>query len=111
MFPRAPAEVLPATDGFFQRPGFTIASFTYRHHGDSRAGLGPQLQAIRLDGRAAILFSPEDLTTGLLGTHSFAIDGYSPQTAWEIMRNVVLSTAAEKPVPESQPKDSRKARR
>ena len=36
------------------------------------------------------LFSAEDLTLGLLGISCFTVDGYTTESAFEIMRNIVL---------------------
>ena len=44
--------------------------------------------------RLSVLLSREDLTGGLVGYASYACDGYAPQTAYEIMRNVVLTAVS-----------------
>lgn len=40
--------------------------------------------------RPAVLFSAEDLTCGLVGYPSGFVDGYHPQSAYEIMRNILF---------------------
>ena len=58
-------------------------------------------------GRLGVVYSREDLTGGLVGYASYACDGYAPQTAYEIMRNVMLIAAGggSTPVPASKPAD------
>ncbi len=51
---------------------------------------GPRLLAVMLRGRAAILFSPEDFTSGLLGTNTWGIVGYTPESAEKLVRNILL---------------------
>ena len=41
-------------------------------------------------GRYAILFSPLDVTSGLLGTETWGICGYEPATAEGLARDMVL---------------------
>jgi hypothetical protein len=43
-------------------------------------------------GKGRIVFSELDLTTGLVGTNIWAINGYSPAYAEAMMKNFVLST-------------------
>jgi hypothetical protein len=38
----------------------------------------PRLRAITINGRAAVLFSPEDLSEGLVGQYVDGIYGYQP---------------------------------
>ena len=60
----------------------------------------PNLRAVLLGKRPAVIFSKEDLTAGLVGYPSHIVHGYDPQSAYEIMRNIVLyadQQAAAKP--------------
>ena len=51
----------------------------------------PQLKAVLMpDGRPGVIFSALDLIGGLLGARSGDIDGYDPETAFDLMRNIVL---------------------
>jgi hypothetical protein len=81
-----------------------IKDFRYRRQTKARLGgeKESQLRGVMV-GEAAggaagprlgVLFSREDLTGGLVGYASYACDGYAPQTAYEIMRNVMLLAAA-----------------
>ena len=37
------------------------------------------------------IFSREDITHGLLGVPHFAVDGYAPESAFAVLRNIVLT--------------------
>ena len=41
-------------------------------------------------GRGRVLFSPVDLTTGMLGTNTFGVDGYTPEAVDALVNNVLL---------------------
>ena len=57
------------------------------------------LQSIPV-GKGLILFSPVDLTTGLLGTSTWGVNGYAPDAAYAAARNVLLyALEREPPVP------------
>ena len=83
-------------------PGYKIDKFKYRRRTKGRLGGEPNIRAI-LDAkeRPAILFSTEDLTAGVLGVSCFPIEGYDPGesggtkpgTAYQIMRNAILSAS------------------
>lgn len=53
---------------------------------------GCRLQGVEVNGRPAIIFSTEDLTTGLAGLEHWGIFGYSVNTARNLVVNGVLST-------------------
>jgi len=50
------------------------------------------LQAVLINDKPAVIFSAEDLTTGLLGTQSFTVDGYEGDTAYALVRNILLQS-------------------
>jgi hypothetical protein len=50
----------------------------------------PRLRSIMVDGRDAVIFAEADITEGLLGIPVFEADGYVPESAYELMRNIVL---------------------
>ena len=56
----------------------------------------PRLQGISRGGRWAVIFSEDDLTSGLLGTATWSIAGYAPKTAQSLARNLVLYSATSK---------------
>ena len=56
----------------------------------------PSLQAISAGGRIRILFSQYDFTSGLLGTRTWGISGYAPETAQALAENILRWAAARK---------------
>ncbi len=50
----------------------------------------PRLDAITVNGRVTVLFSPYDLTSGLLGTNTWGIIGYAPDSSEALVRNILL---------------------
>ncbi len=57
----------------------------------------PRLQFITVEGRVGVLFSEEDITSGLLGTNTWGISGYMPPSAISLARNIVLFAEANAP--------------
>jgi len=56
---------------------------------ETQGGATRPIQAATL-GKGMILLSSIDLTTALLGTSTWAVDGYTPETAYDLVRNAVL---------------------
>ena len=83
---------MAGTGPLFRISGYAIPKAKYRRAtrtilgGESR----PMLRAVLIDKRPAVYFSREDLTVGLLGCPASTVYGYSPDGAYEIMRNIVL---------------------
>jgi len=94
---------LPATSSLYTDK--QIKEFKYRRQTRERAGnlREPLLKGIMLGDRLGVVYSREDLTCGLVGCASYACDGYTPETAYEIMRNVMLLAAGGKAGPASAP--------
>jgi hypothetical protein len=72
-----------------------ITKFGYRGPVLARFGgnkPGPLLQGVKVKDRWGILFSREDIVSGLMGSHTW-IAGYEPETAVAIVRNLVAPTA------------------
>jgi hypothetical protein len=44
------------------------------------------------EGKGIVLLSRVDITTALLGTDTWPINGYAPEAAFDLVRNVVLFT-------------------
>ena len=91
MFPDDDLKMLAGASPVYNIPNATIGrahfrSVTRRFIKSSR----PQLQALLFDDRPGVIYSREDVTGGLVGYHSRAVDGYDPVSAFRIMRNVVL---------------------
>jgi hypothetical protein len=59
----------------------------------------PRLQGIQptKNGRYTVIFSEHDLTSGLLGTNTWPIKGYTPESAQALARNILLYTLANAP--------------
>ncbi|MCC6682893.1 MAG: DUF4159 domain-containing protein [Phycisphaeraceae bacterium] len=51
----------------------------------------PRLQALRLDGRIVMIYSPEDLTAAAAGLPHWSILGYDTDSARNLLANAVLS--------------------
>ncbi len=54
---------------------------------------GPHLRAVLIKDRPAVLLSREDITFGLLGVPSYGVDGYKPDDAYALLRNIVFHVA------------------
>ncbi len=50
----------------------------------------PQLRSIVQNGKTVVYYSPQDLSVGIVGQDVDGIFGYSPATATELMRNILL---------------------
>ena len=50
----------------------------------------PRLRGLTLAGRLAIIFSRDDLVAGLTGYQRWGLRGYTPESAFALMRNAVL---------------------
>ncbi|MCE5325798.1 MAG: DUF4159 domain-containing protein [Planctomycetaceae bacterium] len=54
-------------------------------------GRDPQFKCVTVGGgRAGVIFSPLDLTCGLVACRAGTIDGYDIETAFDLMRNLVI---------------------
>jgi len=51
----------------------------------------PRLKGLTIGGRTAVLFSAEDISHGMLGSPTDGINGYAPEYALALMRNIVLA--------------------
>jgi hypothetical protein len=86
---------LSAESELFKQEGLEIKSVAYRGTAEVRVGKTgpPVLQAILIAGRPGVLLSREDITGALVGYPSATCDGYQPDSAFEIMRNIVRMAA------------------
>jgi hypothetical protein len=97
-------EVLPLTHKIFATD-FTsfqpkITEVDYRAHARKVLGLAlktPQLRGIEVGGRTAVLFSREDLSSGMVGEPIGGIIGYAPKSATAIVQHILGSVAPPKP--------------
>lgn len=86
-------EPLPADHAIYKAGGQPIA-IGYRPF--ARKSFGEQTRTGRLRGmkfadRLAVIYSPEDLSAGLVGMPVDGINGYSPAVATALMRNILIS--------------------
>ncbi|MGH7176709.1 MAG: DUF4159 domain-containing protein [Tepidisphaeraceae bacterium] len=88
----------------FRAAGAWVEPLGYRAYarkktlGDLKA---PRVRGMELDGRLAVIYSPEDLSVGLVGQGIDGIVGYDPATATNLVRCALL--LASHPAPTSQP--------
>lgn len=66
-----------------------------------QAARGPRVKAVFAKDRPVVLFSAEDLSTGLVGHDVDGIVGYSPASAMKVVAAVILSTLP--PAPATKP--------
>jgi hypothetical protein len=105
MYPDSKLEPIPLNspiyNGSIPHTG-KVDVVSYRRFGRHKEGddHSPRLEAIMLYGRDAIVFSREDITSGLLETDTWGIAGYTPRSAQALARNVILYANAMKPRPE-----------
>jgi len=95
LYPGVLLKPLSAHDPLLNVPQYKIERTPYRAGTRKRLGMSskPNLRAIQIEGDLRVLYSREDLTTGLLGYPGTHVDGYRPEAAYEIVRNVILHVA------------------
>jgi hypothetical protein len=86
--------LLEALPGMLKLAPLQTRSFT----GEALGENVPQLQTMRV-GAGMVIFSDLDVTSGLLGTATWGIIGYQPQTSNGLMRNAVLWSLRPPPRP------------
>ena len=86
---------LPPDSPLYRMADANIDAVSYRTYARNKsvgALKTPRICGVEQGGRIACYYSREDLSTGLVGQPVDGIDGYTPQTATSIMRNIVLSS-------------------
>jgi hypothetical protein len=66
------------------------AAYRRRSRGSVQDSPYPALRVITSLGRHAVIYTPLDISTGLLGTHVYDLEGFAPRSALEVMRNLLL---------------------
>jgi hypothetical protein len=90
-------EPLPDTHAFYKIGGRPLTDIGYRMYarqlqpGELK---GTRLSGIEINGRLAVIFSPEDLSVGMVGQPVDGINGYDPKSAMGLVRNVLLHVAS-----------------
>ncbi len=98
-------EELPLLHPIYTTAGPAIQKVQYRRplrdllHGEGR----PRLRAVTLGDRVVLVYSPIDLTAGLVGYPCWGLKGYEPESAFELVRNVILYAAGRGAGPSTQP--------
>lgn len=94
MFGADASRPLPADAPIYTRAAAPLNTIGLRATALERLGsLIPRPEVYAVAGRPAVLLSREDITTGLLGCECRSIDGYTPETAYALMRNIVMVTS------------------
>jgi hypothetical protein len=96
------AENHPIYTGHFPS-GSAPVLVTYRRSALARVGRSnaPRLKAVYIGPKLIAIESDEDLSAAMAGVTAAGIVGYSPATATNLMRNLVLWYAAGEPAPAS----------
>jgi hypothetical protein len=85
--------LLPPTHEVYRLKAAPMDRFEYRTFARSKMTgktSAPRVRAIEQAGRVQVLFSREDLVTGMVGMPIDGVMGYEPDTATGIMRNIAL---------------------
>ena len=93
MYPAAQNEPLPIDHPIYSGAyagGRKIDEATYRHSSQLVATRIPRLRGITLDGKLLAIISNEDISGGLVGYSGSLFVGYSPESAAELTRAVLL---------------------
>jgi hypothetical protein len=101
LFPHHRLEPLPFHTRLYtgKLPGGIRAMHAeYRKYYIQRHGMHhyPHLDGIRLHGRWVVIFSPCNLTSGLLGTNTWGVSGYAPHFAIKLARNLLCYAAGQR---------------
>ncbi len=72
--------------------GISARRVHYRKFYEGKHGVTtrPKLLGVKKDGKWIILYSPADITSGLLGTNTWGISGYTPASAQALARDIIL---------------------
>ena len=108
MYPDTMIDTLAETVDLYNIAGMKIEKIRWRRGTKIKMGTGeksrePKLQAIIIAKRPAVIYSPHDITTGLLGIPSGAVFGYSqgdnrnPGSAYDLMRNITVYAGKTEP--------------
>lgn len=84
--------LIPGKHAIYDKAGPRIDKVRYRRA--TRTSVidprKPRLRGVSYKGRIAIVFSRDDLTAGLVGYPCWGLKGYKPDSAFALMRNILL---------------------
>jgi hypothetical protein len=105
LFPEGKLERIVSSHAIYSAAG-ALPPMEYRRFSMRTLGglqPAPRLQGITLDGRLAVVFSREDLSTALVGHPVDGIIGYAPASAAALVSSIILHAAgsAEQPKAEA----------
>jgi hypothetical protein len=97
MYGRDALRHVATTSPIYSMPGMEIERVKLRRRTRVRliGRAHPNLWAVDVAGRPGVIFSREDITAGLVGYQSYTVDGYAPESAFALMRNIVLFAAGQ----------------
>lgn len=100
LYPGSTLQAIPAHSTLFtglMPGGINAGKVTYRTYGTNvgHPRTSPQLFGIRRDHRWLVIFSSKDITSGLLGTNTWAIRGYAPDSAQSLACNILMYAIAQ----------------
>ncbi|MBI5725829.1 MAG: DUF4159 domain-containing protein [Planctomycetes bacterium] len=89
---------IPADCPLYQIKDMTVEKVRYRRATAKRIGAAkePRLMGVMRGDRPFVILSREDLSGGLVGYSILGLDGYEPDSAFEIMRNIVILASTAK---------------
>ncbi len=90
---------LPLDHAIYTIPDAKITDVSFRTFARSKLSgetRNPRLRAVTVGNRAAVIYSREDMSGGIVGNEIDGVLGYSPKTATELMRNVLLYASTAK---------------
>ena len=85
--------------------GISAVRVQYRKFYTKKHGVKtrPELLGVKKGGRWRVLYSPDDITSGLLGTNTWGLSGYAPASAQVLARDIILYAAKTKVKPATRP--------
>ena len=86
--------ILASSSKLYRQSGMALTKVKYRKRTSLRLGrrTTPNLRGVMVNGgRLGVVFSREDLTAGLVGYPSWSVDGYTPKSTFDLMRNIIAS--------------------
>ena len=86
---------LAATSEIYTLENMSIDEVTYRRAARAKYGRDrrPRLLAVSVDNRPAVIYSRDDLTAALVGYRGHNVRGYAPESAFALMRNLLIYAA------------------